>query len=337
MKRVHKNGGLTQTVINDFYKIYESFKKVKETGRDSIWKFIVQNLYKPYFLANKFDFIVGNPPWFTYRSIKNEEYQKTLYMLAEKYNVLPKNSAVVTQLEIAAIFLAYCSGYFLRENGKLAMVLPRSFFNGEQHDNTRSGKVLGFKITSLWDLEKVYPLFNIPSCVFFAEHESASKKKKLVYDSLYFSGKIPAHNCHWEIAQPKLTITPQKLYYAKQGKSSAFSTSATTSSQNKLNPYKNKFVNGSTIVPRTFYFIDINQEMPDNWDKKPDWKDRIFNIKTAEHVKTDAKMPWKNIHFADRMESEFMFRTALAKNIMPFLLYKPELVLLPIIIESKDE
>ncbi|TAF72662.1 MAG: restriction endonuclease [Bacteroidetes bacterium] len=337
LRRVHKNGGLTPTVINDFYKIYESFKKVKETGRDSIWKFIVQNLYKPYFLANKFDFIVGNPPWFTYASIKNEEYQKTLDALAVKYKVMPAKVANYPHLEIAAIFLSYCSGYFLRENGKLAMVLPRSFFNADQHDNTRNGSSVGFKITSIWDLEKVYPLFNIPSCVFFAEHQLASTKKKLEFDGLYFSGKIPAHNCHWEIAEPKLTITPQKLYYAKQGKSSAFSTSPITSSKNRLNPYKNEFKQGATIVPRTFYFIDINQDVPENWDSNPDWKDRIFNIKTAEHVKADAKMPWKNIHFADRMESEFMFRTALAKNIMPFLLYKPELVLLPIIVETKNE
>ena len=30
--------------------------------------------------------------------------------------------------------------YFLKEKGKLAFVLPRSFFNADHHDNTRSGK-----------------------------------------------------------------------------------------------------------------------------------------------------------------------------------------------------
>jgi hypothetical protein len=64
--------GLTKSESSSYYKIYEGLKKVKEAGRDSIWKFIVQNLYKPYFLSNKFDYIIGNPPWFTYSSIKNE-------------------------------------------------------------------------------------------------------------------------------------------------------------------------------------------------------------------------------------------------------------------------
>ena len=82
LRRQYKAGGLNTQIAESFYKIYEGLKKVKEAGRDSIWKFILQNLYKPYFLSGKFDFIIGNPPWFTYSSIKNEEYQNTLNVLA---------------------------------------------------------------------------------------------------------------------------------------------------------------------------------------------------------------------------------------------------------------
>lgn len=75
LRRQYKAGGINKQIVESFYKIYEGLKKVKEAGRDSIWKFILQNLYKPYFLSGKFDYVVGNPPWFTYSSIKNEEYQ----------------------------------------------------------------------------------------------------------------------------------------------------------------------------------------------------------------------------------------------------------------------
>ena len=71
-------GGINSQIIDSFYKIYAGLKTVKEKGRDSIWKFIVQNLYKPYFLSGKFDYVIGNPPWFTYNSIKNEDYQNIL-------------------------------------------------------------------------------------------------------------------------------------------------------------------------------------------------------------------------------------------------------------------
>ena len=74
-------------------------------------------------------------------------------------------------LEIAAIFLSYCTNYFLKEEGKLAFVLPRSFFSADHHDNTRSGKAKGLKLTDIWDLQEVHPLFRIPSCVLFLKKE----------------------------------------------------------------------------------------------------------------------------------------------------------------------
>jgi len=58
LKQQYKQGGINKQIAESFYKIYTGLKNVKEKGRDSIWKFIVQNLYKPYFLNNKFDYII---------------------------------------------------------------------------------------------------------------------------------------------------------------------------------------------------------------------------------------------------------------------------------------
>ena len=55
-------------------------------------------------------------------------------------------------LEIAAIFLSALRNYFLNDIGKIAFVLPRSFFSADHHDNTRSGKAKGFKLNQIWDL-----------------------------------------------------------------------------------------------------------------------------------------------------------------------------------------
>lgn len=333
LRKQIQNGGFNKQVIESFYKIYQSLRKVKQKGRDSIWKFIVQNLYKPYFLSNKFDYVIGNPPWFTYSSIKNEEYQNTLNDLAEKYNVKPERVANFPHLEIAAIFLAYCSSYFLKDNAQLAFVLPRSLFSADHHDNSRSGKAKGFKIKETWDLNDVSPLFRIPSSVFFTEKAKDDSNRKLSASGikgLIFKGKLPQHNCNLKVAKDHLSISESKFYYAKQGKSSAITTKK-YKSQTGVNPYKDRFRQGATIVPRSFYFVQIAQEEP------KDFVDRIINIKTSEEVKRDGKMPWKGIEFEDRIESRFLFRTALSKSILPFVLYKPDLVVLPIIIKRNDE
>ncbi|MBS1809920.1 MAG: SAM-dependent DNA methyltransferase [Acidobacteria bacterium] len=319
---------IPESIAHSFYEIYRGLKKVKEAGRDSIWKFIVQNLYKPYFLANKFDYVIGNPPWFTYSSIRNQEYQNVLDTLAKEYDVKPERKANYPHLEIAAIFLAYCSSYFLNSDGaKIAFVLPRSFFSADHHDNTRSGKAKGFSLTGAWDLDGVAPLFRVPSCVLFAEKNSTTNASPRTFAGKSFSGKLPVNNCNWQAVESKLSEINAEWFYVEQGKSSALSLRHPTE-DNKPNPYKDAFKQGATIVPRSFYFVDIAQQLP------PDFTDRIINIRTSPTI--DAKKPWTNIDLKGRVESRFLFRTALSKSILPFTLFQPNLVTLPLIIRQKD-
>ena len=331
LRRQFKGNGLNALVIESFYKVYTGLKSVKEKGRNSIWKFIVQNLYKPYFLKDSFDYVIGNPPWFTFNSIKNESYQDILVALANIYDVKPVKAANMPQMEIAAIFLVYCTNYFLKENGKLAFVLPRSFFSADHHDNTRSGKAKGMRLVKIWDMDKVSPLFRIPSSVLFTEktNKKASLPNKGL-DGVMFKGELPTHNCNLKTAKENLSEENKIWYYVKQGNSSAFSNHK-YKNQNNINPYHSLFKNGATIFPRQFYFIELTQIYP------IDFLDRIVNIKTTDSIKKDAKKPWKEIECKGKIESKFFFRTALAKSILPFNLYKPDLIILPVIIERNNE
>lgn len=55
----------TEVILHDlakypFYKIFRDLKNKKEKKQDGIWKFILINLYKPFFIQKSFDFIGGN-------------------------------------------------------------------------------------------------------------------------------------------------------------------------------------------------------------------------------------------------------------------------------------
>lgn len=325
-------------VLNDsLYKIYLGLKKTKESGRDSIWKFILQNMYKPYFLKERFDFIVGNPPWFTWSSVKKEDYQDELKTLAESYQVMPERKANFPHLEIAAIFLAHCSNYFLKENGQLAFVLPRSFMSADQHENTRNGKAKGFTLTQIWDLDAVTNLFRVPSCVLFSEKKlktSISQYHKGI-NGISFKGRIKKHNCSIKEVEDAgvLTQTENTFYYTTLGKSSAFSVTKQSKkgSQNKTSYYKTSFKQGATLVPRNFYFVELTQEEPD------DWEDRLINVKTSTESIKQAKKPWNEIDMHGQIDSQYFFRTAISKNVLPFVLYNPELVVLPININQENK
>ncbi len=324
---------------DDFYQIYKSLKLAKDENRDSIWTFILQNAYKPFFLRRSFDIVIGNPPWFTYSSIANAEYQQNLLELAQRYKLVPSSKANMPHLEIAAIFLAHSASYFLKPTGKLAFVLPRSFFTADQHDNTRSGLAEGFTLSEAWDLKDVAPLFNVPSCVLLANASSAENQiERAVSENgiagLTLAAKFDVADMPLERALPALAQIKTKWHYSVLAKKSKNTRSAFTPERyvngNGSSPYAKLFKQGATIVPRNFYFIEIDQV----YDGDPK---EYEQLRVKSLVLPEAKAPWKSLTIARRIEPKFLYRTALAKNIVPFALVNPPLVLLPIdIAEAKD-
>jgi hypothetical protein len=176
-------------------------------------------------------------------------------------------------------------------------------------------------------MEDVSPLFRIPSCVLFAGHSDA--QGLMPYAGLkgkIFSGKLPAQNCNLAIATPKLTEKNVQWFYIKQGNSSALS-ERKQSAQRQPNPYKKLFNKGADIIPRGFYFVELNQPEP------TDYEDRIINVRTSEESRAKAQKPWTDIDLKGRVESRFLFQTALARSILPFTLLDSSLIVLPILVE----
>ncbi|MCM8808516.1 MAG: N-6 DNA methylase, partial [Candidatus Omnitrophica bacterium] len=62
--------------IDTLYNFAKILKELIETRKDTIWTFILKNLHKPIFLKEKFDVVIGNPPWLSFRYIKDPETQK---------------------------------------------------------------------------------------------------------------------------------------------------------------------------------------------------------------------------------------------------------------------
>ncbi len=321
---------LDSQILSSFHKIYRGIKQAKEEGRDGIWRFIVQNLYKPYFMNNQFDYVVGNPPWITYKDVKNEDYQDRLRDMAEERNVIPENKKNMTHLEIASIFLSHCSSYFLKRGGDIGFVLPRSFFSGMQHGKIRQGKADWVKIKEMWDLENVSPLFNTVSCVIFAKSEPVNKD---IPDDgcpgYVVEGRLPKQNMNWKDASSHITFNQTTYYYGQLGSLSAF-TDYNLNAGGRTNFYKSKYRQGATITPRNFYFVEFAQDAP------PDFDDRIVSVKTNEERRKRADSRWKENTLSGRVNSDFLFYTALSNSLIPFGVVDLKLILAPVIVESDE-
>ncbi|KEO55622.1 N-6 DNA methylase [Thalassospira permensis] len=326
---------------SQLYDVYTGMKLAHQQGRDSIWKFILQNSYKPVFLMHRFDFVLGNPPWLTYADITNGEYQTSLKSLSDHYSVTPANRANFPHLEIAAIFLAHSVNYFLRPSGQLAFVLPRSFLSADQHENMRSGQVHGVKLVEGWDLQGVTPLFRVPSCVLIAIKDNGPNAVRKINSSgiigRKLTGRLRRSQAHWEEVKTKITSEPIRLYYSRlQGTRGRARSALTTEPFDTLlggNAYSKKFHQGATIVPRNLFFVETNQIDSDSSNLNT----RVINLTTSVNSDREAKKPWKGQIINARAEGKLLYRTAISRNVIPFALTCPPLVLLPLIIDHEGK
>ncbi len=316
-------------VVKALYEIVKTLKDFIDEDRDTIWAYILKNIYKPLFFKEKFDAIVGNPPWIAYRNMP-PDYQKFLkQQITRDYQLLVGHGELMTHMEIATLFLVKAADLYLKENGKIAFVLPRSLFTANQHDSIRQST---FRLiespkqhlcwVNLWDCENVAPLFMVPSCVIFGEKTNEKELPKPIIHGESISGKLNRKNAsleeaeetlHTEAVEYSLNIRGQHSYWAT-GKEIVLSGPSY---------YKPKFAQGATIVPRSFWFVKIrssalgfNPELPP--------------LETADRAAKMAKAPYQELILKGNVESRFLYATLLSTDLIPFghMDFRP--VLLPI-------
>src|SRR5439155_3826481 len=137
--------------------------KLDKQRRNTIWAYILKNAYRPEFLRQeKVDYIAGNPPWLSYRYIKDEGYKARMKSLTFEHGLLGRGEMkLFTQMDTSTLFVAHCEREFLRPGGALGMVLPKTvILPAKQH--------LAFQhkgFNEVHDFTGVEPLFNVRTCM----------------------------------------------------------------------------------------------------------------------------------------------------------------------------
>lgn len=336
---------LDQQNMGELHAIYRAMRKAKLDGRDTIWQFVLQNLYQPVFMYRVFDAIVANPPWLTYAEISSGDYQQLVRDIARVYGLMPSAKANNANLDLAAVFLAHCGKYLAKDGAQLAFVLPRSFLTADQHTNARSGEASGFKLTEIWDLDSVSPLFKVPACVLMAtasqsEGDDARRARSLPKNGILgsvFSGKLPRSHIHWSDAQAFVTEKSARWYFQELGNAQS-KKKRSALVQQKIqggsggNAYAPRFRKGSDMIPRAFYFVEPQGTVI---SAQTDVDERVVNLCTHPLAVQGAKRPWDGISLTGQMQGQYLYRTALARNVLPFALVYPPLVALPLVKEDE--
>jgi len=323
----HVKQHLTFRLTKDEYalitELVNKLRQFKKNERDSIWTYILKNIYKPIFLSEmKFDYLVGNPPWISYRYFGMDYQGFVKNQIIEKYKLLPsENVELMTHMEFATLFFVRTSDLYLDDKGRIGFVMPRGIFSSDQHDSFRKGEFLPqIKIEKIFDLEKVSPLFNINSCVVFG-----LKGDKTTYpiSGKDFSGKLARKNALLVEAEKSLEINERKFYLNKIG-SRSFLLDKEIQVSLRGSYYKKYFNQGATLVPRNFWFVDIQKHPTFGIDPNKPY------IKTSQLVAEDAKPPYQDVILEGNIEKQFLYATLRGSEIVPFTHLPFLTVILPV-------
>ncbi|HEY2032756.1 MAG TPA: N-6 DNA methylase [Rhizomicrobium sp.] len=110
--------------------LFSILVKLQRGGQDGIWARIIKNAFAP-LLLDKFDFILGNPPWVNWESLP-DDYRQDLKSVWNRYDLLTLDGAAGRhgggKKDLAMLFVYVCIERYLRSGGQLGFVITQSVF-----------------------------------------------------------------------------------------------------------------------------------------------------------------------------------------------------------------
>lgn len=320
---------LNKGVPRVLFETARTMAELIKAKKDTVWAFILKNIYKPLFLRDqKFDLLIGNPPWLAYRFVESVDYQTFLKdLILKKYNLLGSERAeLITQMELATLFFARSADLYLAKNGKISFVMPRGVFVGDQHHNFRQALYSPeMKFQELIDLEDVDPLFRMPSCVITA----GFGKNTYPVDTLVLEGNLGQKNSKLDEAYKHLKQIKKKFQYYEIGQrsfleSEEFEKVLRVIEKGKRSHYFESFTQGATIVPRSVWFVEpVVHRMFGIDPTKP-------SLQTSQRAIDRAKEDYQDVRLKGEVESKFLFKVATGSELAPFCATTLPIAVLPI-------
>ncbi len=278
-------------------------------------------------LKGKFDLIIGNPPWYTYRDIESIDHQEKVKKLAEKLELkpLPKN---LLNLEISTLFFAKANKSFMKESAKIFFVITKGVITGSHASRFRNFK--GFSDIKVWTFDKkIEKVFNIDFiCLFGVKsrenlvnsiREIMSYHFKLKKDYEFVDYFMPI-----ELKLDKiLPLVPYSIE-KKGGKTYIRKFISKKNLKNLLpikeSPYKPLFHKGADLNPRNLIFIRFEN-----------LSDGLIKINPDTRIFKRAKAPWNKKEFENvTIEKEYIFKVIKSTELVKFHVYSFYNVFLPL-------
>lgn len=195
--------------------LFDRLYVLHRSGKDSFWPIILKNSFAPTMIGNKFDYVVGNPPWIAWKSM-SKSYREGTLAIWQSYGIFEKNAYdKKTTHDDFGMAVTYVSlDQYLKNNGIMVFLLPASFLKstkgGEgfrKFEIIRNGQDIPFSVLSVHDFSNV-SLFTIPAVAIKFKKNIAMEYPMNDYNMFSQVGrrsKIDTHSS-WEDVNKKLSV-----------------------------------------------------------------------------------------------------------------------------------
>lgn len=163
--------GLIEDSSKDIIKkLFDRLYVLHRGGKDSFWPIILRNSFAPIMIGDKFDFVVGNPPWIAWKSM-SKSYREGTLEVWQSYGIFEKNAydKKTTHDDFGMAVTYVAVDQYLKTGGEMVFLLPASFLKSTKGGEgfrklsiIRNGQNIPFSIEYVDDFSNVR-LFTIPT------------------------------------------------------------------------------------------------------------------------------------------------------------------------------
>lgn len=211
----------------------ELFRKIKRltiSDENGLWIPILKNSFAPVYSEGEFDYVIGNPPWVSWRSM-SKSYRELTLPIWWSYDIFDKSAydKITTHDDFAMAFTYVSADHYLKEKGKLCFVISQAFFKSKKggegfrkFEITRNNTSVPLKVVGVVDMVamKPFPEVTNRTSVLLLE-----KGNRTIYPVPYYvwtpTGKIGEHDTLLQVKRKRnetlLQATPIAGTLSKKG------------------------------------------------------------------------------------------------------------------------
>ncbi len=145
--------------------VFDRIARLNADGKNGIWARFLKNQFAPVFIGkNRFDYVIGNPPWVNWQSL-SDSYRDKTWKLWEQYGLFSLTGHAARlgggKKDLAMLFTYACLDDYVKPGGRLGFIITQTLFKtkgaGDGFRRFQLGKGEHFQVLQVDDLSDFQP------------------------------------------------------------------------------------------------------------------------------------------------------------------------------------